>query len=77
MSPTFIIGQAYKICRLPGELNNSYRSKLLSMGLMPGTTLTVERIAPLGGPVQLRVNNFALSLRQQELAQLELEIIQP
>jgi ferrous iron transport protein A len=75
MSPAFVIGQAYKIRRLPNELNSSYRSKLLSMGLMPGTTIMVERIAPLGGPVQLRVNNFALSLRQQELAQLELEAL--
>lgn len=48
----------------------TYRRKLLSMGLTPGASLVVKRIAPLGDPVQFEVNGFSLSLRRRELQAL-------
>lgn len=43
-----------------------YRSRLLAMGLTPGTQFAVVRFAPLGDPVEIRVRGFALSLRKSE-----------
>ena len=48
------------------EGSASYRSKLLAMGLVPGVPFHVVRKAPLGDPVEIRVNGFHLSLRKHE-----------
>jgi ferrous iron transport protein A len=49
-----------------GEGSRTYRRKLLSLGLTPGTELTVTRCAPMGDPVEIRVRGFSLSLRKNE-----------
>ena len=63
----------------PGDTGNvvgftegsaSYRSKLLAMGLVPGVPFHVVRKAPLGDPVEIRVNGFHLCLRQKEAEML-------
>ncbi len=46
----------------------AYRERLLAMGLTRGTEFTVERVAPLGDPVEITVRGFALSLRKEEAA---------
>lgn len=52
---------------------SAYREKLLAMGLTKGTTFTVQRIAPMGDPVEIRVRDFALSLRKGESSALLVE----
>jgi len=44
----------------------SYRHRLLSMGLTPGTSLKVARVAPLGDPVEIELRGYSLSLRADE-----------
>lgn len=44
----------------------AYREKLLAMGLTKGTEFTVERVAPMGDPVEINLRGFALSLRKDE-----------
>jgi len=56
-----------------GEGSKAYRRKLLSLGLTPGTELTVTRYAPMGDPVEIRVRGFSLSLRKEEAAGLLVE----
>ncbi|MCB2106168.1 MAG: ferrous iron transport protein A [Rhodobacteraceae bacterium] len=46
--------------------NPQYRERLLAFGVIPGTTLNVIRVAPLGDPIEIRVRGFALSLRRDE-----------
>lgn len=66
------IGNKARIVRLSsGE--KGYRHRLICMGLIPGTELTVSRIAPLGDPVEIQVRGFALSLRKGEASILQLE----
>lgn len=47
--------------------------RLLEMGLVPGTPVTIQREAPLGDPVELRVRNYALSIRRSEALGIEVE----
>lgn len=47
--------------------------RLLEMGLVPGTAVTVRREAPLGDPIELRVRNYALSIRRAEAHGIEVE----
>jgi ferrous iron transport protein A len=66
------IGSKGRIVRVnSGE--KVYRQRLIAMGLIPGTTFIVSRIAPLGDPVEITVRGFALSLRKGEAAILDIE----
>ncbi len=50
-----------------------YRQRLMSMGLTPGVSFEITRVAPLGDPVEIRVRGFAMSLRRDEAALLSVE----
>lgn len=52
---------------------NEYCDRLIRMGLIPGTTIRLERVAPLGDPVEIRFRGYALVLRPSEAACLPLE----
>ena len=43
-------------------------SRMLEMGLVPGTPVEVVRLAPLGDPMEIRVRGFLLSVRKEEAA---------
>lgn len=47
--------------------------RLMEMGLLPGTRVTLTRVAPLGDPLELRLRGYALSIRRNEALQIELE----
>ena len=42
--------------------------RLKEMGLLPGTTITLVRTAPLGDPIEIKVRGYHLSLRKSEAA---------
>ena len=42
----------------------------MEMGLVPGTEVRVVRVAPLGDPIELRVRDYALSVRRAEAARI-------
>ncbi|HEX4957553.1 MAG TPA: FeoA family protein [Lacibacter sp.] len=46
--------------------NEDLYLKLMEMGCVPGETVSVERIAPLGDPISIQVAGYNLSLRQEE-----------
>lgn len=66
------VGENAKVLSYHG-LADSYRKKLMSMGLISGTRFTIERLAPLGDPVEINVRGFRLSLRRLEAAGLQVE----
>lgn len=47
---------------------DSYRKKLLAMGITPGTPFKVVRVAPLGDPVEIQIRGYLISLRREEAA---------
>jgi ferrous iron transport protein A len=59
------VGESGRVVTL-ARADRRYREKLLAFGLTPGTLVSVERVAPLGDPLELRVRGFALSLRKGE-----------
>lgn len=42
------------------------RNKLLVMGIVAGTIVKLDRIAPLGDPITVQILGFSLSLRRNE-----------
>ncbi len=66
------IGQRAIIIKVRG--NPRLRNRLLEMGMVPGELITVERMAPLGDPVEFTVKGYRLSLRKKEAAQILVEL---
>jgi ferrous iron transport protein A len=52
---------------------DKYRKKLLAMGLIKGTEFTINRVAPMGDPVEIEVRGYHLSLRKDEATALFVE----
>ena len=42
------------------------RRHLLGMGFVKGSKIKVERVAPLGDPVKLRIKGYSVCLRKEE-----------
>ncbi len=51
------------------------RQRLLDMGMRPNATVELERVAPTGNPVWIRVANAQISLRSAEASNVEVEIL--
>lgn len=47
--------------------------KLMEMGCIPGEEVWVEKIAPFGDPISIRIAGYSLSLRKNEANQIEVE----
>jgi len=46
--------------------NNEIFLKLMEMGCVPGETIKVDQVAPLGDPIAITVSGYNLSLRLDE-----------
>ena len=68
------LGQEAVITAVGGE--GALRCRLLDMGLIPKTAVRVEKIAPLGDPIELRVRGYALSLRKEDAQNIQVEVRQ-
>ena len=55
------------------DVPESYRNRLMSLGLTPGTPFLVQHRAPLGDPVAILIRGFRLSLRSHEAEGLLVE----
>ena len=66
------IGQEAVITRVGGQ--GALRCRLLDMGLIPQTAVRVEKIAPLGDPLELRVRGYSLSLRKEDARNIDVEV---
>jgi len=49
------------------------RQRLLDMGVTRGAELLVERVAPLGDPVEVLLKGYHLAIRRDEAAFIEVE----
>lgn len=49
--------------------------KLIEMGCLPGETVTLSYIAPLGDPIAIEVSGYTLSLRKQEASTVLVDVI--
>ena len=43
------------------------------MGLTPRTRVTLQKVAPMGDPIEIRVRGYELTLRVEEAKKIEVE----
>lgn len=51
------------------------RHRLLEMGLVPNTLIKLQKMAPLGDPLEVMVRGYELTLRISEAMLIEVEVI--
>ena len=55
--------------------SGALRQHFLDMGMIPGVTVTLEKYAPMGDPMELRLHGYELTLRLADAEQIEIEQI--
>lgn len=48
--------------------------RLREMGMLPGTSLTLVRLAPMGDPLEIKVRGYNLTLRKSEANHVMVEL---
>ena len=69
------IGQSGVIDRVGGE--GALRLRFLDMGLIPGTNVTLEKVAPMGDPIQIQVRGYELTIRREDAQKITLKGVRP
>ena len=60
------IGERVTVLKVAGE--GPLRQRILVMGLTKGAEVMVNKVAPLGDPIEVTVRGYELSLRKKEAA---------
>lgn len=63
------IGNSAVITAVRGE--GALRLRLLDMGLIPGTPVTVIKIAPLGDPIEISLRGYELTIRREHAKEID------
>jgi len=62
-------GESALITSVGGE--GALRCRLLDMGLIPHTGVTLQKVAPMGDPIEIRVRGYELTLRVDDAKKIE------
>ncbi len=49
------------------------KRRILEMGMTPGAVVEIERVAPLGDPIDIKIRGYHLSLRKDDALKIEVE----
>ena len=58
------IGETVKVLDLLCE--GALRRRIMDMGIVKGTLITIKKVAPLGDPIEITVRGYELSLRKSD-----------
>ena len=63
------IGESAVILSVGGE--GALRLRFLDMGIIPKTKVIVQKVAPMGDPIQISVRGYELTIRKEDAALIE------
>ena len=67
------INQNAVITKVGGE--GAWRGRLLDMGLIPKTVVSVIKFAPMGDPIEIRLRGYELTIRKDDAAMIEVSLL--
>ncbi len=65
------IGESAIITAVGGE--GDLRNRLIDMGLIPRTRLTLRKVAPMGDPIEIHIRGYELTLRRDDATNIAVE----
>lgn len=63
------IGETVRVAKLHGE--GAIKRRIMDMGITKGTEIKLEKLAPLGDPIEVKVRDYQLSIRKSDAALIE------
>jgi len=66
-------GKKGRILKIAGR--GMIKKRIIDMGMVPGTEVEMERYAPLGDPIEIKVKGYHLSLRKEDASLILIELI--
>lgn len=63
------VGKEAKITAVGGE--GQLRLRLLDMGLIPQTVIRMQKVAPMGDPLEIHLRGYELTIRKEDAARIE------
>jgi len=66
-------GKKGRILKIAGR--GMIKKRIVDMGMVPGTEVEMERYAPLGDPIEIKVKGYHLSLRKEDASLILIELI--
>ena len=67
------VGKSANVTAVGGE--GALRQHFLDMGVIPGTELTLIKLAPMGDPMELRLRGYELTLRLSDAEKIEISSV--
>ena len=64
--------EAGKIIKVSGK--GKVHRRILDMGVVSGTLVEIQRVAPLGDPIEIKVKGYNLTLRKEEAKNILVEV---
>ena len=62
------IGQEAIITAVGGE--GELRCRFLDMGIIPKTRVRMQKVAPMGDPMEIRLRGYELTIRREDAAKI-------
>ncbi len=66
------VGKDARVIAVNGT--GSITRRLLEMGVIPGVTVQMVKIAPFGDPIEIRVRGYSLAMRKSEADAIEVSV---
>ena len=64
-----------RVCAVGGE--GALRQHFLDMGVIPGAYVEFVKRAPMGDPLEFRIHGYELTLRKEDAARIDIELVAP
>lgn len=68
----FAVGQKGKVKKIAAE--GKIKRRLFDMGVTPNAEIILNKIAPLGDPIEVTIRGYELSLRRSEAQTVLMEV---
>ncbi len=66
------VGKSATVEKVGGE--GALRLRLLDMGIIPGTKVKMQKVAPLGDPMQIALRGYELTIRKEDAENIEIKL---
>lgn len=65
------VGEEVTITKVGGE--GELRCRLLDMGLIPKTVVKVQKVAPMGDPIEIHLRGYELTIRKEDAGKIKVQ----
>ena len=65
------VGKTAKVVKLTGE--GAIKRRIMDMGITKGVEIYVQKLAPLGDPIEITVRGYELSIRKADAEMIMVE----